>query len=98
MNETVLFLLLTYALCFAFQNIVPLPRWRPLMALQACAYCTGFWAGIAAWAMLQLVQGRLPFAYGWYWAVPVVAYGLASSAWCYAVDKALHGRLPGRHV
>jgi len=83
------YLIPAYAICFGIQNKVPfLYKMEWLHGFLTCTYCVGFHAGWMTWLLAWGLEGKLP-AEGWHIVPSVLLWGLASSAFCYAVDAAI---------
>lgn len=71
-----------YGLAFTLQYILPLPRWRLLVALQRCTFCSGFWGGVGAWGLHWLGFGPAPGG-----VAGLIAWGFASAAFSFVLDR-----------
>ena len=80
-------LIVSYGLCFGFQNKFPFGLIYGKVAfldkLLACTYCTGFhtgWMAYLAWQYTQGLEFTGPVA------VTTVMFAFASAGFCYAAD------------
>ena len=87
-------LLIAYGICFGIQNKVPWFRaLHPFLeAMVKCTYCLGTHCGWMVWLLAWAATGHMPsigtsepVGYPAI-AATVVAWSMASAAFCYAVD------------
>jgi hypothetical protein len=85
---TFVMLIAAYGICFGFMNKLPfLYARRPFLdALLSCSFCMGFHSGVVVWLLAHLA-GFIPWGGPFYFEIPL--WGLASAAFCYAVDTLL---------
>ena len=80
----ILFVLCTYGICFGFiqKCEVIYSKSSYLTKMSECEYCTGFWAGLLSWLLINIPYIKLS------WAIISIglSHAFAGAALCYMID------------
>ena len=82
-----IFIFCTYGICFGFiqKCEVIYSKFSYLNSMADCEYCTGFWAGLISWILININTMKLSWA-----IIPIgISHAFAGAALCYIIDTIL---------